>query len=100
MRTVSNLLNHDGRIYVYLASQNLANIFLKNAESEGFTFSDGVKPTERDWDNIFAINPDWTINYVGWIGHMAYKSFDKIGDQPLIRIDYCKYLSGNESYIF
>lgn len=99
MRTASNLLNHEGRVYVYLASQNLGNLFLKNAEAEGFTFQDGVKPTEREWDDIFALNPDWTINYVGWVGHMAFKSAKSIGEQPLVKVDYGKYLSGSVRYI-
>lgn len=99
MRTVSNLLNHEGLVYVYLAGKNLGNLFLKNAEAEGFTFGDGVKPTEREWDDIFALNPDWTIHYVGWVGHMAFKTANSIGEQPLVKVDYGKYLSGSADYV-
>lgn len=88
MRTVSNLLNLGGRIYIYLASSNLSALFLKNAETEGFTFGDGVKPTKRDGAHIMALNPDWTINYVGWVGHMAFRYPDGVVGDPLIRVDY------------
>ena len=99
MRTVSNLLNHEGRIYVYMSGKNITNLFLKHAEEEGFTFGDGVKPTERESDDLYALNSDWTINYVGYIGHMAFRSVTQIGSQPLIRIDYGKYISGSENYL-
>ena len=39
-----------------------------------------------------AVNRDNTINYVGTVGHIAYQSADKIGDEPLIKIDYSEVL--------
>lgn len=45
-----------GRIYVYLATKDIAEQFMQDAESEGFTFGDGVKPTEREPSDIMAIN--------------------------------------------
>lgn len=99
MRTISNLLNHEGRIYVYLASDNLGTLFLQNAEAEGFTFGDHVKPTEREWDNVMALNPNWTLNYVGYIGKMAFHTAAPINGVPLVRIDYGKYLSGSDQYL-
>lgn len=82
------LSDYNGRIYVYLASAEIGKRFLRDAENEGFLFYDGVKPTEREADSIFAINDDMTINYVGLVGHIAYQSVSKIGDMPLIKIDY------------
>ena len=79
---------------MYLRSRNIGKLFLQNAEDEGFTFGDGVKPTEREFDDIFSLKPDWTICYVGWVGHLAFRNADMIGDQPLVRIDYGKYLAG------
>ncbi len=99
MRTVSNLLCLDGRVYVYLASKNIATLFLKNAETEGFTFGDGFKPTEREYADIFALNRDWTINYVGMYGHMAFRMPQHVSGVTLIRVDYGRYLSGSENYI-
>lgn len=89
MSTIQSLLsNYKGRIYVFLASAEIGKRFLQDAENEGFTFGDGVKPTQREAEDIFAINEDMTINYVGFVGHLAYRLADKIGDRPLIRIDY------------
>lgn len=53
----------------------------------------GVKPTEREVENIMAVNPDFTINYVGTNGRIAYGSGIKcVGNQRLIRIDYERIL--------
>lgn len=100
MRTVGNLLSLEGRVYVYLPSITISKLFLKNAQEEGFTFGDGVKPTHRDTSDIFALNRDWTINYVGWAGHMAFHYSQTVSGQPLIRVDYGKFLSGCRDFIF
>ncbi len=84
----SLLSAYTGRIYIYLATEEIGKQFLQDAENEGFAFCDGVKPTRREADSIFAINEDMTINYVGFVGHMAYQATDRIGNKPLIKIDY------------
>ena len=99
MRTIAELLNLDGRVYVYLSSKNVAKIFLQNAESAGFRFGDGKKPTKRKWDDIYALNKDFTINYVGYIGHIAFHHPEVPNNYNLIRVDYTAYLSGAEKYI-
>lgn len=81
------LSDYDGRIYIYLASAELGKRFLQDAD-EGFSFFDGVKPTQREADSIFAINDDMTINYVGFVGHIAYCVADKIGNEKLFKLDY------------
>lgn len=88
MSIKSLLSTHTGRIYIYLATADIGKRFLQDAENEGFSFRDGVKPTQREADSIFAINDDMTINYVGFVGHAAYQAANKIGNQPLIKIDY------------
>lgn len=93
MSRIKNLLaENEGRIYVYLKDKEVANQFMIDAENEGFTFSDGKKPTERKPSDIMAVNRDSTINYVGTVGHIAYQSADKIGEEPLIKIDYSEVL--------
>lgn len=99
MRTVSALLKHKGRVYVYLHGSNLGRLFLKQAEEEGFTFSDGAKPTEREWDSVFALNRDWTINYVGYVGRIAFRCAKMVGKEMLIRVDYGQYLCGAKDYL-
>ena len=47
MRTIKNLSKLNGRVYIYLANAEIGHRFMQQAESEGFTFKDGEKPTER-----------------------------------------------------
>ena len=99
-RTIKNISGMEGRAYVYLSNDEIGNKFMQMAEDEGFTFGDGVKPTERQYAEVMAVNHHSTINYVGVNGRMAFGSGVKtIGDEVLIRIDFGKYLSGDESYL-
>lgn len=97
MSKIRNLLsNSKVRIYVYLATNYIGNQFLQDAENEGFTFCDGEKPTKRTPATIMAINRDCTINYVGTIGRMAFQTANKIGNEPLVKIDYRNIINGLE----
>lgn len=88
MKTITELSKLNGRVYIHLATPELGWQFLEQAESEGFTFRDGVKPTQREAADVMALNPDHTINYVGFAGHIAYQSGAKVvGQRPLIRVD-------------
>lgn len=87
-RIKSLLSTNDGRIYVYLYNNDTAAQFARDAENEGFTFCDGVKPTGRTVANIMAINRDMTINYVGFVGRVAFQTANRIGNEPLVKIDY------------
>ena len=99
-RTIKNISGMDGRAYVYLSNDEIGNKFMQMAEDEGFTFGDGVKPTERQYAEVMAVNHNSTINYVGVNGRMAFGSGVKtIGDEVLIRVDFEKYLNGDESYL-
>ena len=99
MRTIEKLLDLPGRVYVYLGSKQISRQFLRDAEREGFTYGDGMKPTRRKPDSIMALNHDRTINFVGYIGHMAFQGAEKIGDAKLIRVDYSEYIRGSEHYL-
>lgn len=100
VRTIRNISEMDGRTYVYLTNDEIGNKFMQMAEDEGFTFGDGVKPTERQYAEVMAVNHNSTINYVGVNGRMAFGSgANTIGEETLIRIDFGKYLSGDESYL-
>lgn len=81
-----------GRLYIYLDNEDIARRFLSDAECEGFTFCDGAKPTAREPDCIFAVNRDLTINYVGFVGHIAFGCAKRIEDKLLVKIDYREFL--------
>lgn len=101
MKTIFELSQLEGRVYVYLANVALGEAFMKQAEDEGFTFGDGAAPTERCYAEVMAVNNDKTINYVGTNGRIAFGAgAKKIGDQDLIRVDFAKYLAGEENYYY
>lgn len=88
MKTIKELANMSERVYVHLKDEEAAQRFLREAEAEGFTFGDGVHPTERHWSDLYAIHSDGTLNYVGAIGHIEYGS----GADSVVRIDYSQVL--------
>ena len=99
MRPIRKLLSLDGQIFVLLRGKNICNLFLTQAEQEGFTFQDGTKPTASRPADIIVLHSDWTLNNVGWAGHMAFRNpAAKLGE-PIIRVDFGKYISGREDYI-
>ena len=56
MKTIKELANMSERVYVHLNDEETAMRFLRQAESEGFTFGDGVSPTDRHWSDLYAIH--------------------------------------------
>lgn len=84
MKTIKELAYTGDRVYVYLKDEETAQRFLRDAEAEGFTFGDGVCPTERHWSDLYAIHSDGTLNYVGAIGRIEYAS----GADSVVRVDY------------
>lgn len=99
MRTVSDLTKMDGRVYVYLCNDTVRRKFLLDAETEGFTFGDGENPTKRPMDDIYAVNRNHTLNFIGWAGHMAYHNPRAVFGIGLIRVDYEKYILGFMDYV-
>ena len=101
MRTITELSQKNGRIYVYFANVAIGEKFMQLAEDEGFTFCDGAKPTERCYAEIMAVNGNKTINFVGANGRIAFGSgVKKIGNDDLIRVDFQKYITGAEDYVY
>ncbi|MGM9972684.1 MAG: hypothetical protein ACI33K_01395 [Clostridiaceae bacterium] len=98
-RTLENLLEPNCKIYLYLADEETSANFIKNADKEGFTFGDGVKASKRKPDAIMALNNDKTINYLGFVGHLAFHN-PEASTTYLVRVDYKKYLSGEENYMY
>ena len=97
MRTIKDLLNNnEKRVYVYLSDKETQDKFISDAETQGYTFADGVKISERAADDFYAINDNNTVNFINSIGRMAFQS----GSDNIVRIDYKKYISGDEDYFY
>ena len=88
MKTIKELASMGERVYVHLKDEETAMRFLRQAESEGFTFGDGVKPTDRHWSDLYAMHTDGTLNYVGTNGRIHYGS----GADEIVRIEYAELL--------
>jgi len=97
-RTITKLLNPNTRVYVWFSTKDSAVAFLEQAESEGFTFTDGALPTSKEPDDILAINDDLTINYLGFAGRVAYKNVSENNGKLYVRIDYRRYCNGEPNY--
>lgn len=80
--------------FIYCRSRNIAARFLADAETEGFTFGDGQRPTAKEYSDIYSLHEDLTISYTGWAGHMAFRN----AAGNIVRIDYGKYIAGAPDY--
>ena len=95
MRTIKELVKNEKKVYIYLRNRAAEYRFMSDAEQEGITYGDGVKPTERPVDDIMALHDDGTICFLGWAGRMAFHySKDNVK-----RIDYEKYIEGSSDYL-
>ena len=99
-RTIKNLAEMDGRVYLYFSSKETKRRFMRQAANEGVTFQDGVCVMARPNDNIMALNHDMTVNFIGFAGNMAFRHPEAVvGDERLIRVDFQKYMDGENEYI-
>lgn len=95
-RKISDLLVEDKKVYIYLSNGEISRQFLQDAEDEGFTYDDGVKPTERDVSDLFRIFKDKKMCYVGITGRIAFGS----GGSDVVRVDYAKYINNSKDYMY
>lgn len=72
MTTIRDTLkNHTGKVYVRLGTAADGARFLRQAEAEGFRFSDGALPSARPWAGLFALTADGVLSYTAFAGHVA-----------------------------
>lgn len=96
MRTIKELEREGKKIYFYLANEQIGKEFLADAEKEGYTFGDGIKPTERIWDDLMAITEEHNLCYLGWAGRVRFHY--NPGD--VVKIDYERYKKGETNYLY
>ena len=98
MRTAADLLKHGGMIYISFENDDIRDLFMKNAEAEGFTYRDGTKPTERKipYGSGVFLRSNRTIMAVRYAGPAPCSVPGIVrGD---IMVDYGKYLAGRDDY--
>ena len=95
MRTIKQLIRKDRKVYIYLRNEAVRLRFSHDADTEGITFDDGEKASERPVDDVMALLPGGKICFLGFAGRMCYGS----GSADAVRIDYEKYANGEENYL-
>ena len=95
MRKIRDLINNEKKVYIYLRNRATEYRFMSDAELEGITYGDDVKPTERPVDDIMALRPDGTICFLGWAGRMCYHH----SKNQAIRVDYENYINNEDEYL-
>lgn len=99
-RTIEQLAQKQGRVYVYLADDAAGAAFLRQAQDEGFTFTDGEQPTKRPYARVMALNRDRTLHYVGFVGMAAFGApARRVNGERLLRVDFRKYAAGEKAYL-
>ena len=94
MRTIEELRkNYDGKLHIYCKDKETAERFLNDAEKEGFMFGT-IKPTDSHTSDIFAVEDNHKVAHVSTVGRIAFQN------GMSTRIDYDKYISGAENYMF
>ena len=72
MTTIRDTIRqYNRKVYVTIETETDGDRFLRQAETEGFRFSDGVLPTARPWAKLFSLTADGTLSYAAFAGHMA-----------------------------
>lgn len=95
MRTIKELLQQGKKVYIVLPTKAMQYRFMSDADREGITFGDGVKATDRMASDIMALLPDGHICFVGWVGRLCFKQ----GVDSVLRVDYERYINGENSYL-
>ena len=96
---IKNTFGDDFRIYLYLGDHEGFNFFTEHAAKEGITFGDGKDLSEKLYDDVLALNEDLTVNYIGMYGHTAFRH-PEASSRYIFRIDYRKYVEGEENYMY
>lgn len=96
-KSISKLLhNNKKRVYVFLADKETEAKFIADTNAEGYVFGDGTTLLERASSNLYALNRNKTVNYLNTIGRIAFQCNSK----HIVRVDYKKYIDGNEDYCY
>ena len=88
-KTLTELVHSTNkRVYVHLSDIETIRMFINNAEKEGFSFLGNKQISDMPLDNFYALNKNLTVNYINFIGRVAYQC----GAENILRIDYKKFL--------
>lgn len=89
MQTLKKIAKNHEKVYLLLNSKPIQYRFMSDAEYEGITYADGIKPTERVVEDIMVLYKNGTIGFLGWAGRVLYHNIKA----NVITIDYEKYVA-------
>ena len=92
LRTLKQLVENEGKVWVFLDSEETGNAFLRQAREEGFRCSD-----KMSWFYVMALSSDMTVCYVS-LFNWTFSFAGNVKGTPL-RVDYKKYASGEEDFL-
>ena len=92
MRTLKQLVEKAGKVWVYLDNEETGNAFLRQAREEGFRCGD-----KMSWFYVMALSSDMTVCYVS-LFNWTFSFAGNVKGTPL-RVDYEKYAAGEEDYL-
>ena len=93
MRTIKELYSLEGKIYLWLGSTGAFEHFIASAKDEGFSL-----PIVKD--DVLVLNENWSFCHHGFVGHMAFHNAAYVSGKKLIRVDYNKWISDAEDYLY
>lgn len=96
MRTLKQLAEREGRLWVYLDNEKVGKAFLRQAQEEGFRFCDGRPLHSISWQYVFGLHSDMTVWYVS-LFNWTLSFAGNVKGTPA-RVDYEKYMAGEEDY--
>ena len=97
MRTLKQLTEKEGKIWAYLANEEIWKAFLRQAEEEGFRRGRGLSFDDIPFHWVMSLDRGMEICYVT-LFNWTFSFAGEIEGTPL-RIDYEKYKAGEEDYI-
>ena len=97
LRTLKQLAEKEGKVWVYLDNEEAGKAFLRQAQEEGFHFGDGVCPCAREWFYVMGLHSDMTICYASLYNWTL--SFAAHAEGTPVRIDYEKYMAGEADFL-
>lgn len=102
MRTISNLYNQADIVFIKINNEAAAKLFIKNALKEGFTVNGYSKFKKSLLKNrVYLLYDNYEIRSIcGYATHIFYYSgISESDSQSFVRIDYAKFVSGQDDYI-
>ena len=94
MRTIKQFIGQANHIYFKMSNREVCKQFYEQAAKEGLLFG-GINPTYKETTDLVALLSNGEICYVGWAGRMCYHN----RKQNILRVDYEKYILGEEDYL-